>query len=603
MSRGFRSPWRVACFLSLAALSGAAVSEEGISSTAARAPAVLGPATPVGPGHGDPNAAPALEATETVSDPWVSLRPAATASKIHRPLFIESIPAGRYRGFLNPGSVLRTVDSATCWGIAVEVVQDVDGGVTDPGPYCTVRFYLNLALSPVERRPLVAPRAAGAKENEVQASDRVLESAVTVYSTEGGKAWRLLKGSVLRARFDRSCWGVAVDVVEAKSGSDAPGPATAAYCVSEKALVGASAAQRDEYPGERDASEVRDLSEIRVERHASSFEPLSSYLEKKPATELVPAVVVSSAPTSSPSSLPAPTPAPRSSPTPVAASTPRPTPAPTPVTPDTVARHAVLREEAPPAESAETRAPSRPRGKFADWFGRSWETPTGVKLPFPPGLLRGLPETLAPSDMNADARRKVSGPEADLYLPSDRCKAGLLRFGDQFCMVLAVGPGVSPVDAVVRGRNRYGAECGYALETTFNGPLPVGPPPRYKLVKNGKREDTDRWGNRPVVELYGIDKDGRGVRPPTGRGEFRVHAGRDETTSDNRESIEWRPTTGCLRLSPQCQDRFLEWVSAKKDKAVLNVEEVDDTRDELTNERRLFGKVLAESITKEMRLR
>ncbi len=164
---------------------------------------------------------------------------------------------------------------------------------------------------------------------------------------------------------------------------------------------------------------------------------------------------------------------------------------------------------------------------------------------------------------------KLSNPKpasngVKLVIPKDRCKAGLIVFGNTACFALARGG--SRVKPQTQGTRSDGSSCNYPAETVSNGSLPIKPPPKVTLVQDAVMLPSKSYGTTATIRMF---PDGGSW--PSGRSGILIHAGGQNL---NMSSIEGRNTFGCLRLDESCQTELLKYL---RDNPKANVMEMDDS--------------------------
>lgn len=172
----------------------------------------------------------------------------------------------------------------------------------------------------------------------------------------------------------------------------------------------------------------------------------------------------------------------------------------------------------------------------------------GIQLP--------LPATSAVLGPQPSGRTPTAPGVVQVFLPADRCKAGVMYFGDLVCPVLGRGViGRSHASSeIAYGKTNDGRTCQYVKSQFTEGSTPVGD---YKLTLRAEQDDKwKRWGGGTNFRM--LPKPGqRGF--PYHRSGFVVHS--DKNTGSN---MDYRPTAGCIKLDRACQDAFAKYVLSYK---------------------------------------
>lgn len=155
----------------------------------------------------------------------------------------------------------------------------------------------------------------------------------------------------------------------------------------------------------------------------------------------------------------------------------------------------------------------------------------------------------------------------EVSLPQDRCKAGILRFGEMECAVLGRGMTEQfPVAGYVQGQHNNGQTCYYKPTNKSKGATPTG---LFRVSGvRPMRPDKPHWG-RDGWRLEPLS-----YQPPIGanRDGFVLHS--DQKTGGN---IDYRPTWGCLKVDQQCQevlDKYIHQYRNSGKGVTINVQEI-----------------------------
>jgi hypothetical protein len=200
-----------------------------------------------------------------------------------------------------------------------------------------------------------------------------------------------------------------------------------------------------------------------------------------------------------------------------------------------------------------------------------------LPLPIAPGETP-LPSRPAIAKQWLDGNPRASGFSVSnpVFLAlEDRCQAGLLLYGDRFCMVHAKGSPNSEPPPLKSGKNSFGEPCEYPVETVENGSTPINPPPSVDLQMG-------RTGNDPKSNLGAAQRVMMSGDWPPGRDALVVHAGREKEHKAGGQkrgldfNIESFNTWGCIRTRESCQEEFANWVRANPNSATLTLREFAD---------------------------